>query len=166
MYFSKLKNSKKAGGVTEVIWIVAILFIVAVCWLTLTYVMDAVQPDVVESLNNANSKASFNAYHSKFSAGLDSAFLFIFAFFWIITIILAFFVDTHPIWFGIAIFGLMIVLILAGVLSNEFIDYYGDITLTTSSLDYTYFIMSHLVEFIIGIAASVFLALFSKSYLT
>lgn len=166
MYFSKLTRNKKGGGVTEVIFIVAFLFLIAISWLTYAYIMDSIQPEMEASLTHDAPKASFNTYHSKFSSGLDSAFLFIFVFFWIVTLILAFFVDTHPIWFGIAMFGLIIVLALAGVLSNSFVEYYNEIELTTSSLDYTYFIMTHLVEFIIGIAASLFIALFAKSYLT
>ena len=157
-------SGRKAGGLSEAIFIVVALFLVAIVWATSVFIMDSTKDDVDESLTSTTAQDMYDDYYTRVPSGLDSAFAIILALFWIGAIILAFFVDTHPVWFAISVIGLILVLTIAGVLSNEYVEYYDSLELT-SSMNMTYYIMSHLLEFIIGIVTTLFIALFAKSQL-
>lgn len=162
-FCKRLFRNKKGGGLSEGIFIVIALTIIALIWVSVVYVLDVFDPIMEEDLQNSQPKAVWSDYHDRTPSNLDSAFVVILAVFWIFAIIFAVLIDSHPIWFTISLVGLILILAFAGILANVYDEFYTELELT-SSLPMTYYVMTHLVEFILAITVSIFIALFGKSY--
>jgi len=160
----KMKKNKKGGGVTEGIFIVIIIAVVAIIWTASTYLLTDVEDDVTSSLTSTQANDTFKNTVIQLPNNLDGAFTVILVLFWLGAIIFAFFVDTHPIWFVISIIALIMILALAAIVANAYDDFNTDLNPDSNPMPKMYFVMSHLVEFIIGIVLTIFLSLFAKEY--
>jgi hypothetical protein len=157
-------KNKKGGALTEAAFIILVLIVVAVSWVTVVYILDVMNPVMQDELKSSESKAAFQDYYDRTPSNLDTAFVVILVLLWIFAVVSAFFIDTHPVWFVVSLFALIFILAGAAIVSNTYIDFHDSLELA-SSLPKIYFVMDHLVEFIIAISASVMLALFGKSQL-
>lgn len=158
-----LFNNKRGGGITEGIFVMIILFIAAIIWGSSVYLFNDIKGDVQEDLQSEQANETFTNLIEQTPSNLDSTYVVILALFWIGAIILAVFVDTHPIMFVISVISLVVILALAGVLANTYDDYQSDLGDLGTTLPKIHFIMTHMVEFIIGITATVLIALFAKN---
>lgn len=158
---------KKAGGLTEITYLMVIMFVLAISLLIAVYVLDLMQPIMSESLTEPEVNETYQDFATRTPSSLDSMFMLCFVLLWIGAVILAFFVDTHPVWFIISLVGLVFVLMIAGVLSNTYAEVQSDLQSDglTTSLPMTSYVMEYLVHFIIAIVFSIFVSLFAKSSL-
>jgi len=111
------------------------------------------------------TNTTYQDVESRTPASFDSMFMIIFVLFWVGAIILAFFVDTHPIWFILSVIGLIAILMVAGVMANTFVELNDSLIEEgmSSNMPMMLYVMEHLVQFIVGIVFTIFISLFAKS---
>jgi len=158
---------KKKGNVSiEIAIVVAVLFTFAIAAI---FVFDFFS-DLVDDITNdaeisASSKAPVESLHGQYPSVFDTAFVIILGALWLGVIISAFQIDTHPIFFGISVLALLVVLSVPPILGNAFEETFSDDT-TTGLLDSfpkMDYVMSHILQFAIFIGGSVLVALYAKS---
>ena len=157
-------KNKKGGGISEGIFIVIIMGVIAIIWAASNFLIADLEDDVTESLNYEQANTTFKNTVRELPNNLDGAFTVILVLFWLGAIILAFFVDTHPIWFVISVIALIMILSLAAIIANTYDDFNTEINGAANPMPKMHFVMTHLVEFIIGITATILLSLFAKEY--
>jgi hypothetical protein len=126
-----------------------------------TSVMDDVRADPEIS---DTAKAPTEQLEAQYPSIFDSAFLIILIVLWLAAIISAFQIDTYPIFFGISVFALVVILCVPPILANSFEETMDDETTDFStSFPFMFYIMGHLLEISIFIGASVLVSLYAKS---
>jgi len=157
-------NNKKGGGLTEVVFIMVIVFVLAIILSVSVFVQNVLAPIMDEELTG-ETNTTYQDVESRTPASFDSMFMIIFVLFWVGAIILAFFVDTHPIWFILSVIGLIAILMVAGVMANTFVELNDSLIEEgmSSNMPMMLYVMEHLVQFIVGIVFTIFISLFAKS---
>ena len=164
MYFQNFRN-KKANAVTDSLTIMIALFIFAIMSIAAYMTFDSINDDIQASADlNENTKQTSNQLYNNFAPTLDAAFLMAFVLFSIFAIVSVFFIDTHPVYFIMAVVLLFAVFTVGGFLANGFDDVVSDPTLAPYANDFraTSFIMGHLLESLGGVTLLVLIALFAK----
>lgn len=159
-------NGKRANVFFDTLIVIVVLFIFSMVIIYGYSFLKEFNIDVqADSDVSAAMKNSLNDATTKYPLWTDSAFLTVFILLWFVVIIASFLIDSHPVFFIIAIILLFLLLFIGLVLSNTFQEITGDIELSSFSASYPYtnFIMSHFVEFIIAIGISIALVLYGKS---
>jgi ammonia channel protein AmtB len=148
-----------------IITLVVFLVIFAIAGIVLFLVSDSINTGLqADDSLTQESKDSYGAFNAKYPSMIDGGFLFLFIGIWLALLIGAFFVRDHPLVFLI-LFILMGILLYAGaMMSNFYQELASDADLITYSaqLPNITFIMEHLVEFIIGLFATIGLVMMFK----
>lgn len=155
-------RTKKGSAVVDGIVIVVVLFILAVVLGVSGWLTEEVRNSIDEDITDPVANASLHDFADRNPSAWDGAFAMFLVLFWAGAVILSFMIDTHPIFFGIAIILLVIVFMIGGYLSNAYEEFDTDMGFEAQYPMMSY-IMDHLLQFILGIAASIVLALFAKS---
>ena len=113
---------KKKGNLPDVVWIIAVLFATAIMIIFVYYIWSQAKPELDSALAGETSFnitqmtgdvgggiKTFNSMISLFLLGLI-----------VITLISAFFIQSHPVFFFVSFLFLIIVLIIAVVFSNMY----------------------------------------------
>lgn len=111
------------------------------------------------------AKAKMAVMQSNYPSLMDYLFLTVLILFWIAVIVSSFLIDTHPVFFILSIFLLIIVLIVGAELSNsyeELVTENGDVFII-AQFPIIHWVLSHLVAVIITIAMSIVIALYAKN---
>lgn len=160
-------NSKK-GSVLDMMWIAIIAVVLAITILIGWKIMSDVntQFQASDSLNN-ESKEIMSERSSGFANLWDNIFLFVFVGSFIAALIASVFIDAHPVVFGISLFVLIIVVIIAAAMANVYGEMESSDDLSTEAADLTFipFIMQNLVQVIIFMAACIMIVVFGKTRL-
>ena len=156
-FFKKRKGSAVIDGIIIVI-VLAVFGIMAV---TAVFVYDSLYDDISESIETTTAQNMLDNSHDRTPSILDGIFVTIVVLFWIGAVILAYFIDSHPLWFALSFILVIILFVISGELANVYIDYEAD--LLVASLPMTSYIFNHLMHFIAGFIASVLISLFAKT---
>lgn len=164
---SLISNSKGNVSIEVVIIAVVLLtFSIAAIFIyqPFTEIMDDLRED--EDIS-ATALAPAESLETKYPSIFDSAFLIILIVFWLAAIISAFQIDTYPLFFGISVFALLVILCVPPILGNAFEDTMNDGTVNdySESFPIMFYIMEHILQFSIFIGASVLVSLYAKSRL-
>jgi ammonia channel protein AmtB len=158
-------NKAQMHPLLGIIMLVVFLVIFAIAGIVLFLVSDSINTGLQEDDDLPQiSKDNFGAFNTQYPSTLDGGFLFLFMGIWLALLVGAFFVRDHPLVFLI-LFILMGILLYAGaMLSNFYQELASDSDLITysSQLPNITFIMEHLVEFIIGLFATIGLVMMFK----
>ena len=161
-----LTSGSKGNVSVEVIWIVTILFAFAVTSIVVYDFFGDIMDDVIDDPDiSATATAPTEGLHARYPAVFDTAYIIILIALWIGSIVSAFMIDTHPVFMGLSVLALIIVLIVPPILANTFEETFADETASglTDSFPAMFFIMTHILEIAIFIGASVVIALYAKS---
>lgn len=156
-------HSRRANVGIELFVIVIILFAfamtVAAVYPTLSNLKTSfdANPDLA-----VEAKESYDDLYDKSAATYDGLFMIMFVLFWIGAIALAFFIDTHPIWFVFNIILLAITLVVGMTLSNSYSSVAASMGIA-SAVPMMTFVFNHIVGFILGMVTSILLALYAKT---
>lgn len=153
---------KKGSAIVDGIVIVIVLAILAVILGVAGWITDEVREDIDGDITDPVANESLHDFADRNPSAWDGAFAMFLVLFWAGAVILSFMIDTHPIFFGIALILLVVVFMIGGYLSNFYEEVDTDMNFEANYPMMTY-IMDHLLQFILGIAASIVLALFAKS---
>ena len=112
----------------------------------------------------AEGKAGANYIYAKFNPVFDKLFLFLFVGMLIATLIGAWFIDVHPLFFIVSVIVLIFLLIGVVALSNIFIEMLAnpELSMLSASFPIITFFMSNLLYISIASAILVMLALYAK----
>lgn len=159
--FSK---KKRANAVVDGAIILIILFALGIGFMSIFQFYDDVKLDLDEDLTSETAQNISDDIHTRFPSMADGMLAMALVLLWIGSMALAFFIDTHPVFFVLSIILIIVVLVIAGEFSNTYDDVEDDLSVK-SSFPITDFIFSHLVHFVLGFVFSIILALYAKSRL-
>jgi len=158
----------KKGGVIDGLTSLVILFAFALFFLVVFNALDDVNTDIQSDPDiSSDGKEIIDDYHTNYPTWLDNAFLFIFTGLWIVSLISSFYIDTQPAFLVFSILLLIIVLVISAYLSNGYQELMEDSTFedTITLFPITDFVLSHIVEFFIGIIFTNLIVFFAKTRL-
>lgn len=165
LFGESFKRNKKGNAVLDTITIIVVLVVMGIALLFSNYVLDEVDTDIQadDDMSTEGAKVTGDML-SQFPSLFDNMFLFAFVLFTIFVLVSVFVLDTHPIFFAVSAILLIFVFIIAGLLANVYNDVAEDSTVSTYANQFTYmtWVMTHLLEVIIGIGFFVSIALFAK----
>lgn len=158
-------SNKKGNAVTDSLTVMIVLFIFGIMSITAYMTFDSINTDIQAADDlNANTKATSQNLYNNFAPTLDAAFLMAFVLFTIFAIVSVFFLDTHPVYFILAVILLFAVFIVGGFLANAWDDVMSDDTLAPYANEFraSSFIMGNLLESLGGVVVLILIALFAK----
>jgi len=158
-------SNKKGNAVTDSLTVMIVLFIFGIMSITAYMTFDSINTDIQAADDlNANTKATSQNLYNNFAPTLDAAFLMAFVLFTIFAIVSVFFLDTHPVYFILAVVLLFAVFIVGGFLANAWDDVMSDDTLAPYANEFraSSFIMGNLLESLGGVVVLILIALFAK----
>lgn len=158
-------SNKKGNAVTDSLTVMIVLFIFGIMSIAAYMTFDSINDDIQAAPDlNDNTKATSQNLYNNFAPTLDAAFLMAFVLFSIFAIVSVFFLDTHPVYFILAVVLLFAVFIVGGFLANAWDDVMSDDALAPYANDFraSSFIMGHLLESIGGVVVLILIALFAK----
>lgn len=159
-------TSKKGSALIDGVLIVGVLFTMSLFLLFITPILTDFNQGIQEDSTIAQVAKDQSTYVStNYPKWWDNAFITIFALLWILTVIASFFLDTHPIFFVVSIVGLTFLFVAAAILGNVFqeISIDPDYQSTTDNYPKMNFIMTHLLEMLIVMVATILIALYGKA---
>ena len=165
----KLKKRKKANVGLEVLIIAIMLFVGIIVAVMGNKFLNGINDQIVLDDNVPNETKIVMAQQAGgFHNWADAGLVLLFAGLWIVTLVSAFFVDTHPVFLIAGIFLLVIVLLVLAILGNSFEEITEDADLSSTATDFplTNWLMTHLLIVGIAIGGSMVIALYAKSRLT
>lgn len=157
-----LAYSKKGNAVADSLIIVVMLFVFAVSSFIAYKAYVDLKPTLDEEFTDSNASSVNDDLYSRTPTMLDSLLAVALVILWIGSVALAFFVDTHPVWFVLSLILMVFVLIIAGFLSNAFVEINDDLGIGTN-FPMMSFVFTNLLAFILGVIISVVMALYAKS---
>lgn len=163
---SASRQGKKGNVSVEVVIVAAILFTFALAAiLVYDFFTDLVDDITDDDDYSATATAPVTNLEAQYPSIFDTAFVIILGALWIATIVSAFQIDTYPVFFGISVLALIIVLVVPPILANAFEETMTDETTTglTDSFPVMNYVMTHLLQFSIFIGASVLISLYAKT---
>jgi len=159
------RNGKKQGNIAvEGITILLIIVVFALLGMFAYQTFDELNTDIQASDMGTTGKEVSSDLFNVFPSWVDNAFIFIFVMFILFVLVSSYFIDTHPIFFGVSIFLLIGVIIAALLVGNVYDDIANDdeISSYANNLPYTYWIMTHIAEMMIAVVFIIVIALFAK----
>lgn len=156
-----ISNFKRGNVGLEVIFIIVVMFIFGIIIVSVFSMFHSITPEITEAFSDDTAKSIVSNYDSRMAGSNDMAIGLMLVLFWVGALISAFFIDTHPAFFIVAIFLLFINVLVAAYLANAYIEIVDDIGVN-SAFPISYFIWNHMVEICIAIITSVVIALYAK----
>jgi flagellar biosynthesis protein FlhB len=159
------RGSKKGNAVVDTILVIVFLFGFAIFSVTGYVIYSNIQSDLVTSVDNQEAKDLANDLNTNYPLWFDGAFIMAFVLLWLFVLGASLFVDTHPMFFVLAILMFVFVIVVAAVLSNSFEEIGDEQEYQAIQSDFakTFYIMDHLVEFTMAIIFSIGGVLYGKS---
>lgn len=161
-----LISNGKGNAAIEVVIIVAMLFAFGIAAIFVYSSFTDMLDDVIDDDEiSATATAPTEELHAQYPNVFDTGYLIILVALWIGAIVSAFQIDTYPVFLGISVFALIIVLVVPPILGNAFEETFEDETASglLDEFPMMYFIMTHILEISIFIGASVIISLYAKS---
>lgn len=160
-----LGKYKKGNAVLDGITIMVVLTILALTSIYGSQIFDELNTGIQDDTTmTPEAQAISGNLYGNYNSTMDNAFLLAFVLFVIFVVISVFVIDTHPIFFVISIFMVIGVFIVGGMIANAYDDVVSsdDISAYANQMPFTGWVMSHLVELIVGITFLVMIAMFVK----
>lgn len=158
-------NSRKGNVVIEGITVIVVAMAFAMMGVFSYYVFDVLNTDLQADpdMDAKGKEVSQNLYNN-YSSLFDNLFLFVFVMLVIFVLVSVFMVDSHPIMFMVSVILLVAVFVVALLLANTYDDVMSEPTMATYANEFTYtgWLMSHLLETMIGVVFMIIIALFIK----
>lgn len=112
-----------------------------------------------------SSKEEFSKLNNRHSSVFDGLFLTILVLLWVGSLVSAFVVDSHPIFFIVMIFLLIFAFIVIGILGNTFFTIILSDSLASSSDNFpmTLWVMEHLLAIVSVMGATILISMYGGS---
>lgn len=155
----------KRGSVQDAFYIAVFMAVIPIAlimaFLIYTNLNDALQETVTLPTEIQETQDEFS---SKFPKMLDSLFIFVLVGSYMATFILAFFIDTHPVFFIMTALLFTVTIVVVPFMMNAYSDFAASdqIVTTVSSFPITNYIMNHYLQFTIVMWGLIGVGLYSK----
>lgn len=158
--------SNKGQAVFDLVILLLIVFFIAVAALFGGYIFSQLNDEIQSDPDfDTLSKSTSNTLNTNYVTIFDNVIFFTIILLWIGLIATSFMIDTHPIFFIITIFFMIVVFIAGMALANAYEDISSDNDLSVYSQGFTKtnFIFDNFLLSLIVIGFSTALALYAKS---
>jgi hypothetical protein len=167
---SSYLKSKKGNIGTDILITVVVIFVMAFIAVIFYSIQSDLAEDIIPEFNASGhnqSMVTMQQSRAEFAPIWDGGIVFLLFGLWFGTIIGAFMLDTHPIFFILGILILIPTMIGGIYLSNSTQDFMNDDSMSKYSEDFpmTIWIIQHILVIIIVMGCSLGLALYAKSQL-
>ena len=158
------KSNKRGNAVIDGATLVVLFVIFGLASIFGYMIFDDLNTNIISEFSDQEAKDTEERLHATFPGLMDGLFLFAFILFVIFVVVSVFFLDTHPVFFIISVVMLLGVFVAGMLLSDSFGEIMtdGDVAPYADEFPKITWIMSHLVELIIGISFLTMIALFAK----
>lgn len=160
------KSCNKRGQIgLDLLTIVLILFALGAVSLVAYMVSNNLNAEIqADDDFNAQSKAVVNDINTSYPKWFDNAFMFILIFFWLGMLLSSFLIDSHPVFFIIAVILIILSLLVGAAIVNAMEELFEDPDLASASQDFPklIWIMDHWLIISIVMAFSAAIALYAK----
>jgi len=161
----KVFASKKGDVVIDWLVVIAALLVTAILFIVAWQVMGKINTAFQDNPHMLNeSKEQTSQFYTKMNGWMDFIFAFLLFGCWIASMIFAYFIDSHPVFFVLSLLMLVFVIIFGAVASNTFEAFTDTTAFSTAenAFPIMLFIMNHLVETVVVIIFSVAIVLYGK----
>jgi len=158
-------KSKKGNAVLDGLTIVIVVIVFAIGGIYGYSVLDELNTDIQNDADiGSEAKSVSSNLSNNYVDLIDGLFMFMLILFTVFVLISVFLIDTHPIFFVVSLILLIFVFIVAGLLANAYDDIVTDSSISFYANQFTFigFIMSHLLETIIGIVFLAMIVMYAK----
>lgn len=156
----RIKNKK--GGITDVFFVVIIIFVVALGFLFISTIWTKMQPRIATLVEGDAEATTALSYTNTLASSLDNIFLIFFVFMVIAIVILAFQVGFHPIFYFIFVIVLVIGYGMSVMFSNTYEKVQSVGLINSSQFTIQNYILNNLPGIFIGIGLFALLAIYFK----
>lgn len=159
-------SNKKGNAVLDTTVIVVILVLCAAVYIALMPVADDINIDIqTDSEMSAEAQAISQDVYDRYPSTLDGLFVAVFMILWALSVVFAFLLNSHPVFFIITVILLVVVFVVAMVLANavEELTTEDDLAAYTAEFPMTFWIITHLLHISIIVGFSIALAYFGKN---
>lgn len=158
-------GNKKGNAIIDGITIIVVMVAMGMLGVFSYYTFDILNTDLMADDDlHQDAKDISNNLYGKHANLMDNLFLLAFALFALFTVVSAFVIDTHPIFFMISVILLVSVLVVAMLMANVYDDVMSDDTISAYANDFTFtgWLMGHLLEVILAVVFIIVIVLFIK----
>jgi len=163
---NRLSRHSKRGNVgLELIIIIGVLFVFSIIAVFGFTVMSDFNTDIQAELDWDNSTKDMMAEQTgNYPSLMDNAAVFILMLFWVFALAGAVMIDSHPMFFWISVFIIVLMSVASIYISNFYEELVDDDDLRTYSVSFpkTNWIMTHLLHLCIAIGLTIGLVLYGK----
>lgn len=165
----KISNStskhRKAQTTMDLIFVLIFLVGFAIASIFGYKVFTDINTDIQSDTSMHNlTKTTVGNLHARYPATLDGLFAVALVLFWIFTLVSAFLIDTHPVFFIVSFVLLLFTFVAMTLVSNAYQEVMSDADISGSadSFPITNFFITHLLETAIIMGFSIMIALYGK----
>lgn len=159
-----IQKVNKKGSVQDVFFIAGFVFLIAITFVIGWMMMSKLNENIQVSTFSDSGKQIVANTNNKYVSWFDGIFLTVFLLLWAITLILAYQIDTQPVFFifTIVIFGILA--IITAVLGNTFYDFASNAGISDYASAFTIipFVMNNYVQAMVVCGFSVALVIYAK----
>lgn len=163
---SSALTCRKGNAILDTLMVMVVIFAFSIISMVVFKAFSEINTDIQadDELSNETKEIS-GTLHDRFPSLFDGLFIFIFVMLWIVVIVASFNIDSHPIFMVVSVILLAIVLLLGAMISNTYDDIVGDDDFSSSTTEFpmSNFVLSHLVQFILGIGTTIIIVLYGKN---
>jgi hypothetical protein len=156
---------KKANMISDGIIVLVVIFVVGISSIYGHKLLSDVNDDVQNDPEVHNeTKILLQDYTTKYPSALDGLFVLMFALLWIMVLVASYLIDSHPVFLVPSFILLIFVLICGGLLANAYEEIVteDDLGSFTDQQPMGFFIITHIIEFMIAICMTIALVLYAK----
>lgn len=163
--YSFRKNNKKGDFSLDMIMLVLIIFMVSIAWIFIHNSFSDINTDIQSTSDmSTDAKASLDNVYNSYRGDFDSSVVFLFFGLAIMLMVSAWFIDTHPVFFVISLLLFIVVAFVTVIFANTFEEIVTDPTISSTASEWvlSIWVMSHVVELIVGVAFLVIVIMYGK----
>lgn len=157
------KQNKK--GIVDIVFVVIFLFIFAVVAIIGLKFFQEINDKIQESSNiDDESKQIAQDTEDVYPNLWDALFVTALVLIYVFLLVSSFFIDTHPIFFFVALVMIGIVLLIGGIMSNVFTDIISSKGLSEQAGEFTatVWIFQHFIQITLVMIFTIFVVLYAK----
>ena len=162
MNFLKYKKGNVGDVLVFGIFFIILVMVVGVIGYSFSVIAPALE-SVYEDKGNNQSAAMITTSQKNYNSVFDGVIVAMLLGSWMASIISAFFLDTHPVFFVVFMLFFIVTIGAMLLLNNAYYDIvYSTDVLYTEAFPMTAFIMNHFITFLIMMGSSIGVALYAK----
>lgn len=161
--FKGIKN-KKGNAVVETLVFFVLLFVIALSWLTISYIQSEINDDIqLDDTLRTENKQLNQDLTDRAPNVFDGLILFFLIIFWILVLVASYMIDTHPAFFIVSFLLLIFVFITVVFMANAFNEIFTqDLLGLSASFPLTFFIFNNLLVISIVMGLTVLFIMYAK----